>query len=575
MLTMKRLRLILVALAMVLVTVAMATEPSKTTVKYHGKKYYVHKVQEGDTLYSLATVYGVSQESIIEINGLSSSDLMLGAMLYVPIADGAEDKKGAARGESKRHAEGKKRQVEEDVHIVAPGETIYSLSRTYGLTQDELLELNGLSDASELKAGMELCVQKSGNARGNKAECDARNGDHSSRNDNEGEMYLDGEELAAESVACDLQTEMEFLEEEASTSLFTKVEPNMMLQVTLLLPFHARGESKENIVDFYRGVLLAMEDLKNSGYSIELTVLDSERNAEHISDMILYGEINAQLIIGPVYNEEFAPLLSYAAENNIPIVSPLQYVDYDCPVLFNMPAPAELKGAPVAGLLDGSREVIKIYASNNDTTFINEVNSIATNSSEVALNFQFNRGSYFYTRNSNGSNGSLVNIEELMRTKSEKVFVVMASSATDVDRILTTLSSTKSSIRGRGLTYGDYTVLGNREWLKMTSIDHDIFFHNDVVFVVPYYANRIDEVVRLFDGRYIASFGALPSRTSYRGYDAAMIFCRMMYEGFDGFLDVTHTPLATPYKFEYRDGAYTNTNWVRQHYRHDSKIVVE
>ena len=304
-------------------------------------------------------------------------------------------------------------------------------------------------------------------------------------------------------------------------------------------------------------------------------MLDSERNAEHIGDMILYGEINAQLIIGPVYNEEFAPLLSYAAENNIPIVSPLQYVDYDCPVLFNMPAPAELKGAPVAGLLDGSREVIKIYASNNDTTFINEVNSIATNSSEVALNFQFNRGSYFYTRNSNGSNGSLVNIEELMRTKSEKVFVVMASSATDVDRILTTLSSTKSSIRGRGLTYGDYTVLGNREWLKMTSIDHDIFFHNDVVFVVPYYANRIDEVVRLFDGRYIASFGALPSRTSYRGYDAAMIFCRMMYEGFDGFLDVTHTPLATPYKFEYRDGAYTNTNWVRQHYRHDSKIVVE
>ena len=39
---------------MVLVTVAMATEPSKTTVKYHGKKYYVHKVQEGDTLYKIA-----------------------------------------------------------------------------------------------------------------------------------------------------------------------------------------------------------------------------------------------------------------------------------------------------------------------------------------------------------------------------------------------------------------------------------------------------------------------------------------------------------------------------------------
>jgi hypothetical protein len=162
-----------------------------------------------------------------------------------------------------------------------------------------------------------------------------------------------------------------------------------------------------------------------------------------------------------------------------------------------------------------------------------------------------------------------------MRTGSEKVFVVMASSATDVDRILTTLSSTKSSIRGRGLTYGNYMVVGNREWLKMGSIDRDIFFHNNVVFVVPYYANRIEETICLFDGRYVASYGTLPSRTSYRGYDAAMIFCRMMYEGFDNFLSTTHTPLTTPYRFEYLDGAYTNTNWVSQHYRHDSKIVVE
>jgi hypothetical protein len=169
----------------------------------------------------------------------------------------------------------------------------------------------------------------------------------------------------------------------------------------------------------------------------------------------------------------------------------------------------------------------------------------------------------------------LVDIEELMRTQGEKVFVVMASAATDVDRILTTLASTKSSIRGRGLTYGDYMVVGNREWLKMATLDSDIFFHNDVVFVVPYYANRIDETMRLFDGRYVSSYNALPSRTSYRGYDAAMIFCRMMYDGFEGFLGKTLTPLTTPYRFEYLDGSYTNTNWVRQHYRHDSKIVVE
>lgn len=567
---MKRLRLILVALAVMIVSVAMATEPSKITVRYHGKRYYIHQVKEGDTLYSLASVYGVSQESIIEVNGLEGDTLRLGDKLYVLYGNVQSKKKHSGRD---NHAEG------EDVHVVRPGETLYSLSRTYGMTEQDMLELNGLKDHTDIKAGMTLRVKDNrGEERKNRGAAEAEDveaespesvtdnpvGEERAEDDRRevlDSLYGEGTEILPDSVP--------------SAPRFEALASYMELRATLLLPFHARNEAKENIVDFYRGVLLAMEDLKAEGYSIELTVLDTKRSAERIVSLIEQGVLDTQLIIGPVYDEEFEPVLRYAEEHNIPVVSPLQYVAHESPVLFNMPAPASLKGNPVAGLLDGSREVVTIYAINNDANFVNEVRSIATNTSETALNFRFDRGSFFYVRHADGSSGAEVNIEEFMRTEESKVFVVMAQSATDVDRILTTLSSTKSSIRGRGLSYGDYMVVGNREWLKMSSIDRDIFFHNDVVFVVPYYANRIDETLRLFDARYVTSFNSLPSRTSYRGYDAAMIFCRMMYEGFDGFLDRIHTPLTTPYRFEYLDGSYTNTNWVRQHYRHDSKIVVE
>ena len=578
MLKMKRLRLILTALAVIVMTVAVATEPSKTTVRYQGKKYYVHKVKEGDTLYSLSRVYGASLESIIEVNGLESTEIHIGATMYIPYIE--QDVQSVVAEESADDAEA--------THVVSPGETLYSLSRKYGMSEQELLDLNSLYDYTDIKAGMTLRVKnRDANDRRGKHSGDARNGNLSSRNDNDGEMYK-GEDKPQrrDDVASEEKVEVvdslqyvvdQIVEAETAEDgvLFSSVASHSVLRVTLMLPFHVRGESKENIVDFYRGVLLAMEDLKAEGYSIELTVLDTNRSRESIMAMLLMGELDTQLIIGPVYDDEFSLVLAYAEARNIPVVSPLQYVAKESPVLFNMPAPASLKGEPVAELLDGSREVITIYASNNDNNFIKEVRSIATNTTETALNFKFDRGSYFYTRRADGSSGSLVNIENLMRTKGEKVFVVMASSVTDVDRILTTLSSTKSSIRGRGLGYGDYMVVGNREWLKMTNIDRDIFFHNDVVFVVPYYANRIDEAVRLFDGRYVISYGSLPSRTSYRGYDAAMIFCRMMCEGFDGFLGKTHMPLTTPYRFEYLDGSYTNTNWVRQHYRNDSKIVVE
>jgi hypothetical protein len=430
-------------------------------------------------------------------------------------------------------------------------------------------------------------MNKSSNAKA-KSDGDARNGTASSRKQNDGNMYQGSsdERASAESLkAANISQELADAKQVANSAvpepaleedaLFAVVAPSTVLQVTLVLPFHVKGEVKENMVDFYRGVLLGFEDLKAKGRSVELSVLDSKRSLTVINELIENGEFDTQLIIGPVYGDEFAPLLKHAEDNGIPVVSPLQYVESDSHVLFNMPPMKSLRGAPIAGLVDGSRKVVTIYASQNDNSFISEVRSVATHNVELPLNFKFDRGSYFYKRNSDGSNGVQVNIEDLMRDKDSKVFIIMASTATDVDRILTTLSSTKSSIRGRGLAYGDYMVVGNSEWLKMGSIDRDVFFHNDVVFVVPYYANRIEDKVRIFDGRFVTNYNAMPSRSAYRGYDAAVIFGSMMFEGIDRFLDKTHMPLVTPYTFKRVNGSYVNTNWVRQHYRHDSKIIVD
>lgn len=574
--TMKRLQLIFAAI-LLMTMAAMATEPSKVIVKYQDKKYYVHTVVDGDTLYSLSKTYGVSQEIIIRVNGMESADIVLGTKVYVPCIEGRvmQDNEGAEEA-----TEGK--------HVVSAGETLYSLSRKYGMTEEQLLEMNGLKSHTDIKAGMTLKVRmnKSSNAKA-KSDGDARNGTASSRKQNDGNMYQGSDERAlAESLtAANISQELADAKQVADSAvpepaleedvLFAVVAPSTVLQVTLVLPFHVKGEVKENMVDFYRGVLLGFEDLKAKGRSVELSVLDSKRSLTVINELIENGEFDTQLIIGPVYGDEFAPLLKHAEDNGIPVVSPLQYVESDSHVLFNMPPMKSLRGAPIAGLVDGSRKVVTIYASQNDNSFISEVRSVATHNVELPLNFKFDRGSYFYKRNSDGSNGVQVNIEDLMRDKDSKVFIIMASTATDVDRILTTLSSTKSSIRGRGLAYGDYMVVGNSEWLKMGSIDRDVFFHNDVVFVVPYYANRIEDKVRIFDGRFVTNYNAMPSRSAYRGYDAAVIFGSMMFEGIDRFLDKTHMPLVTPYTFKRVNGSYVNTNWVRQHYRHDSKIIVD
>ncbi|MDR3167173.1 MAG: LysM peptidoglycan-binding domain-containing protein, partial [Treponema sp.] len=43
--------------------------------------------------------------------------------------------------------------AEETVHIVQRGETIYSIARSYGVDNGELMRFNGITDALKLQVG--------------------------------------------------------------------------------------------------------------------------------------------------------------------------------------------------------------------------------------------------------------------------------------------------------------------------------------------------------------------------------------------------------------------------------------
>jgi hypothetical protein len=241
-----------------------------------------------------------------------------------------------------------------------------------------------------------------------------------------------------------------------------------------------------------------------------------------------------------------------------------------------MQAEGRYKNQKLADIFDGSREVVMIYANATDQAFEQEVLALAREATVTALNYKFDRESFFFHRNADGASGAEVDIMEFMRTPSQKAYVVVAKADTDVDRILTTLASTKASVVARSMSYGDYIVVGNRKWKQSATIEKQSFFRNNTIFVVPYHANRSNESIRIFDSRYIKAYQVLPTMYAYRGYDAAMIFCRKMFEGIDGTIFDQHfTPLATPYHFVFEEGCYVNDSWIREHYNSDFTISVE
>ena len=111
----------------------------------------------------------------------------------------------------------------------------------------------------------------------------------------------------------------------------------------------------------------------------------------------------------------------------------------------------------------------------------------------------------------------------------------------------------------------------------MKNIDSQSFFKNNVVFLVPYHAKRNEVELRQFDSLYIENYGTLPTMFSYRGYDAAMIFCRKMFTGIDLSIEYeSFKPLLTTYRFKkQKDGGYVNTEWTREAYKSNFTINVE
>lgn len=618
---MRKLKFIHTLLLLALALPVLATEPTNVVVEVDGRSYYKHLVVSGDTIYALSKAYNVSEQQILECNeGLAPESLQLDSYIHIPCSAEMDE---VCKKEDKR---------EFVVHSVKSGETIYSIARKYKISVATLETDNSALDIERIEPGMEINVRRSERGSVSKEDIDEEqrkreadvvlksyeyrvvDGDtvyslsrqfgmseehfleiNSLRSAHDLKVGMivrtkSNEELAVEEtvatlihgveeISAELAERERIARENRSDRIpqFERVSRLNKLYTLLMLPFHKEDKVNASAVDFYRGVLLAMEDLIRVGYNIELSVVDTQAKEEVVEDMItsdplVYG---ANLIIGPVYENEIAKVLPFAEAENIPLVSPLaDLTTISSPVLFQLHAENNHKYDRFNSIFDDTRDIYVIHTSSEDEETKKMVDGLGKEHNIHELNYRYSRSSYFYRRNSDGSNGGMVSVSEILRGKSSKIFVVLASSQLDVDRVLTTLSSQKSSLQSRGANVCDYVVLGNRRWKQMNGIDKQIFFNNNTMFIVPYHAHRSSSAIALFDARYIKAYGVLPSLYSYRGYDSAMIFCTKMFEGFDD-INSTITPLTTPYTFAYENGTYVNTHWAIEKYKSDYTIEVD
>jgi hypothetical protein len=332
----------------------------------------------------------------------------------------------------------------------------------------------------------------------------------------------------------------------------------------------SKGKVRANFVEFYQGAMLAAEDLKAEGKSVNLQLYDIAHNPQQISDLLTgddaFGK-ETDLFIGPVYEDDIAALAGIDRPVVLPLTSRLDSINGRN--LYRLVPTDSARIDKLGGLIAPTTNVIMVHTASSDEAMENEMLRLLGNHpyGKVIFNEEFVVDSL----NSRP-------IEELM-VEEDNLFMVLADNEIDTDRSLAIISSIMNSRQPKyGTRRVPVRVIGRGDWAKYKNMDRNLLFKLDVSYLATYHADRGDRRIKEFDRRFIEAFGRQPSMFAYRAYDAVKLFGGAMWEGGDltAALNGSVTPLLqVPYSFTEENGTMVNDAWPLVNYRPNYSIEVK
>ncbi|MGL4491567.1 MAG: LysM peptidoglycan-binding domain-containing protein, partial [Tannerellaceae bacterium] len=107
---------------------------------------FTHTIERGQTVYAIATMYGVTPEDIYKLNPTSKTVIKIGDKLIIP---------------QKRTDLQDTQEQAYTFHTIAPKETLYSLSRSNNVTPQQIIEENPGLTAATFKIGRTIRIPQS------------------------------------------------------------------------------------------------------------------------------------------------------------------------------------------------------------------------------------------------------------------------------------------------------------------------------------------------------------------------------------------------------------------------------
>lgn len=366
--------------------ISSAQQKSTNIQTINGKKYYIHVVEKGQSLYAISKIYGVDVNFILAENDEAIDGIKAGQELKILLSNQMVQNHTVADTNAFVY------------HKVAKGETLYSITKKYSKTEKQLQDLNpGLT--ANIKEGQLIAVAEKKQIK----TTTPKENNHSLKDQINTYTVAHGETLygickklnVLENDLLALNPEvksgikegqilklpanvkkiqvlnepavMELKETMTDTVVFNQNKKGTY-NIGLFLPFKLGESELINVdeyiqanqsfptlqsiaVDFYLGMKKAVDSLSSSGFEVNLLLFDvDDRDSARIESYCKSQDFKTlDLIIGPLYTSAFKIVSGNAKRLSIPIIAP---ITQQSKILYNNPFVSKVSPS-IYTLIDG------------------------------------------------------------------------------------------------------------------------------------------------------------------------------------------------------------------------------
>ncbi len=530
-------------------------QKNKTATTNEKNEQRYHTIQPGETLYRLGQKYGIPPQEICAANpGLSIGNFRAGEVILIPRTQTVQQPIAPEQPKEEKNT------AQADIrttHKVEKGETVYSLAHRYNISEEELLAANPEIKKKKLKRNSIIAIPYSQRELTQKAEQEKKR-------------------IEKEQSNAEIFRKIEETEDKNSQ------ETGQALKVAVVLPFMLGTYSpteQTRMVEYYEGFLMAVERLKQYGYSFEINTYDSGRESNSLAPLLDSGKLDdTNIIFGALYPSHNKELAQFAKKKEIPLIIPFTSKEDE---IFRNPmvyVVNTMQSYFFSEVIDhftrkfSGANVIFIESSNS-----NKKEFVSTLKKSLDKNKQPNTS--LSMEQFTGQEPDYASIKAAMKSDRYNIFIPTSGSETTLSSLLAPMLLMKNDTINE---IPEFTLFGYPEWQIYASNMQSKMYEVGTYFYTSIFSHASFAETAQFQQEYTEWYSHMYQniypRYSMLGYDTGYYFLlaasKYGKNMADNINNVTFTPIQTGFKFERVNnwGGFVNKKIYFVHYTPEYKV---